>query len=430
MSYDKYNRDKEDLSYAENLVGSYIDEMNAYSQDYEWARRLYIVEYILRDGPETNLAWDIPGTYYNESDISARTYLVMLKDLNVKVYYSDFDLISCQTSFGALLGAFVTKQIVMPNGESYRFIEFLELDGSSRKNLKIRSITSSKYQPLSDFKCLNEAVSQTNSVKEIKEERQCDLFQEAEIAYNQRKYSEALSLYRKSKSCAENPDYVEDRIVELSTAERQQSLLAQAENAYEEGRYNEAISLYQTYLDLDGNNNSSNRDMIINKIATAKAEIAFEELLEKAEYYLSRAYYDQAAVAYQQALEIKPGNQNVINQLNTINQKQKAQQNARIKQEISTATSWVKSPSRQEDALITFMKYEDTGLLNGEQFYFMSILLDQYYKAAKKAFDISRRDRCVLAKRYAIKASQLGISNQAYNYLWNVHFNNRSKTCD
>jgi hypothetical protein len=76
------------------------------------------------------------------------------------------------------------------------------------------------------------------------------------------------------------------------------------------------------------------------------------------------------------------------------------------------------------------MKYEDTGLLNGEQFYFMSILLDQYYKAAKKAFDISRRDRCVLAKRYAIKASQLGISNQAYNYLWNVHFNNRSKTCD
>ncbi len=422
----------QDLSYADYLVGSFIDEMNAYSIDYDWSRRIYLVDYIFLNGPETDVAWDVPGTDFNEPQLAVRTYLRRLKELKVRVEYrNDFELIQCNTQFGNLTGAYITKKVILASGVTHEFTEFLELSGQSKSNIRIRSITSSKHRSLSDFECLRSSERPPAVVEQVEKEKRCVLFEEAESAYNEGRYSEALSLYRQSKSCSKNTPYVEQRIEELSTIERQQSLLDQANQAYAEKNFVKASSLYQTYLNFEGSNNDLvNRQAIIQLLENSKKEIAFEELLEKGEYYMSKNYYGRAITTYQEALEIKPGDTRLPSLLAQAKEKQRGQELITIKQEIAQATTWIRQSKTQEEGLVTLMKHEDSGLLTARQFYLMALVLDSDFKPAKKAFDLNNRECCILAKRFAIKASQLGISQEDSEYLWNDHYNKKSRICN
>jgi len=424
---------EEDLSFAENLVASFIEEMNDFSEkNYDYGIRFYLEDHILI-GADANVAWDIPGTGYHEPSLVFRTYMRRLKDLKVQINYeSEFELLSCNTQFGNLIGAYVIKNITLQNGDRYRFREFLEVSGTSDINTRIKSITSSKYRSLDDFQCINQETQKSipETVNEPEIEERCVLFEEAEKAYGRGSFAEALPLYRQSKVCAEDLSYVERKIEELSTIEKQESLLADANKAFSEERFQEAISLFQTYLKTESNDLSiSEKEGITQKINAAQTEIAFVEISEKAEYYMSKEYYQQAIVAYEGALELKPGNTSIQSKLREAERLLNASRTANIKQEIARATRLLRT-KKQNDALVTLMKYDDSGYLNAEHYWYMANLLDQRPREPRKELGIRGKDYCILTRRYLIKARQLGLAKSDYDYFMQDHFNKRSRTCN
>lgn len=410
------------------FMGHFIDEMNIYGNSYDIGTR-FDLEKELLVGPAALMASELPGL--EQEQIAARIYFRLLKSNGIRIAYSnDFEMVWCDTSNASIYGALVEKEVILPDGTTNKYQDFIELIKTGDKEYRIKAVFSSRFPSFSALQCRNvEKHKEIVAVNREEKNASCQFLEDADQAYHRKQYQQALLYYELALKCGGERSYVESKIAELSTAKVLQQLLQEAESHHLAADYHRALQLYESALKYDLTLAGIEQRQVQKKIQQCKDELLYAEKLETGHYYFQRGLYQEALPLLQQALRMKPGDGSVAGQVRVCEEQIRRQYQEQIRQEIAQARQSILSGRDYEEALITLMRYDDSDLIDGELFFYMAQIMDGCYNKVKKAYNLRSFDCCVLTKRYLIRAQRLGYRSEDLDNIRNDHFNNRSRTC-
>ncbi len=410
---------------AINFIGHFIDEMNIYGDTYD-SRTRFDLEQELLTSSEAILASELPGL--EEEQILARTYFRLLKEQKIQIAYSNtFEMVSCKGLKGLIYGTVVSKTVTMPDQSTYVYQDFIELIDKGKKGFRVKAIYSNRFSSFSALECRAEQTKRPPKGLQI-EEPSCSFFAEAELAYRQEQYAQALLYYEQSIGCQGKDAYIKEQISNLTTANSIHQLLKQAQAAFDVAKFQRAIQLYRSALNYDLSVINIDRSHVQNQIEQCEQEVSYLDKVDRGNYYYQRGYFNKALPLFINAVSLKSDTDiasKIIHCREQISQEYQQEMSAKI----AKARGLIKSRNSYKEALITLMNYDDSDLIDGELFFYMAMVMDACYAKVKKTYDLKGIDCCVLAKRYLIKARNLGYQSKDLDIFWKEHFNNRSRTC-
>lgn len=407
---------------AISFIGHFIDEMNIYGSSYD-SRTRFDLEQELLISSEAILASELPGL--EEEQILARTYFRILKEQKIQIAYSNtYEMVSCK---GLAYGTIVSKTVTMPDQSTYVYQDFIELIDKGNKGFRVKAIYSNRFSSFSTLECKTEQTKKPPEGLQI-EEPSCSFFAEAELAYRQEQYAQALLYYEQSIGCQGKDAYIKEQISNLTTANSIHQLLKQAQAAFNMAKFQRAIQLYRSALNYDLSVINIDRSHVQNQIEQCEQEVSYLDKVDRGNYYYQRGYFNKALPLFINAVSLKSDTDiasKIIHCREQISQEYQQEMSAKI----AKARGLIKSRNSYKEALITLMNYDDSDLIDGELFFYMAMVMDACYAKVKKTYDLKGIDCCVLAKRYLIKARNLGYQSKDLDIFWKEHFNNRSRTC-
>lgn len=402
--------------YADIVVESYIESINLYCQKYDASQKFYIENNLLSD-PNINIGSDLSGI--EERLTQANYYYFMLKNNKVVVQYKpEYQIETCNFKGRSVTGCIVSKKLIYQDGKIEQRKEFIELSKNGNA-WKITGIASDLFYNLSEFECAKKTAYSTSD---------CPLLDKAEKEYANKNFSTALTLYTKALSCTKQTAYIKNKINELNTIQNIKNIIQQADLYFERKEYKTSLYNYNGALEHSEVIEPSELSRIGKQIALCRSEIDFQLFIEDADFYFKQELYDKALALYEEALLIKPNDNELKIQKSKCEALLKAQAIEKINQSIERATTLILNKKYNEGFEI-LLKYRDSGQLQGIHLFYMAQILDTTPISIRKKFNFSLKDCCVLTKQFTIEARNLGMNSPDFERFWWDHLNQKSRSC-
>ncbi|HSO86194.1 MAG TPA: hypothetical protein VLQ91_06560 [Draconibacterium sp.] len=153
-------------------------------------------------------------------------------------------------------------------------------------------------------------------------ERFAVLIKEADLLYNQKKYTDARNSYNRALSIKPTDNYanqqvklINDLLKKQSADEQYNNIIAQADNSFKQLLYNEAAKSYQEALQIKPNEAyPKNKLKEINEILASEAQNAekqesYKQAMQQGEIMFQKQFYEKSLASYENALNLKPGDE-------------------------------------------------------------------------------------------------------------------------
>ncbi|MDB4581536.1 hypothetical protein N9164_00150 [Draconibacterium sp.] len=212
------------------------------------------------------------------------------------------------------------NQLLEQAGNEYSDEQFLDaLDGykAASKILPDEQFPKDRIAEINDLLGLIMAASELDKALN---ERFTKLVKEADLLFEQKKYSEARNVYHRALSIQPNDTYALGQVEKIAELLNQQQIdaqyneiLAKADNSFKQVLYNEAKTSYEAALVIKPDESYPKSKIAeINRIFANQAKDIrdqknYKQAMFKAGGYFTRQFYDDAMASYQNALKFKPG---------------------------------------------------------------------------------------------------------------------------
>lgn len=423
---------KDDI--RENSVREVFDlyriKMLSYCEDYNWTDRLDIQEYLLTS-QEIDFSSDIPGLDLYQ--LTASDYFHFLSQEKVKITYAkDYDLEICSIT-PPVYGVRVKKEVSTKAGTLYQYEEYIEVHLDNQNEARIHAIASNRFSAYEDIECLKKG--QESTVAEIPTQGQadCSSFTAAELAKKEGRVAAAISFYEQALDCREKTEYINEQLELLRNRSSISSLLAKGRSAYASGNLKVAINVYESLLSMDLRQQLTEQEerLVREGLATIRRDLAFSELVSAGDHHFSKRSYQKAITAYRKAEAIRPSDVSIKNKIKSANQYLQGEYRKNAKREIDYTLAKLKRDYRYDDtALLTLMKYSDTGWLSGEALFLLMQMVDGISAKARKQLRFSKRDVCVKTKLLMRQVAASSYNSAAFSEFRKYHLTERSRTCE
>lgn len=212
------------------------------------------------------------------------------------------------------------NQLLEQAGNEYNNEKFLAaLDGFKAASIIFPSEQFPKDR-IAEINDLLGLIMAASELDKAKAERFAALVKEADLLFNQTKYSDARNSYNRALSIRPTDNYAlgqVKKIIDLLKNEQVETqyreLIAQGDNSFREILYNEAIKKYEEALQLKANESyPKNKIEEINGILADQAkdlekQADYKQAIFQAESMFERQFYEKSLASYQNALNYKPG---------------------------------------------------------------------------------------------------------------------------
>lgn len=313
---------------------------------------------------------------------------------DIDVTYNNIQLLACfETRYGFNC-AIVSVQKSLTYKENHKTeLEFIFINLS---NLKISEVVFPDYYAAKGGRC--SSPDELHSKK-----KQIEIKRQADFYFDQKKYFKAKELYTSLKE-EFNDIAAISRINECNQFLSFENYLKEADNAFANKKFDAAKSLYlkifEEFPQID-------KLLIAEKIKQCDQEISeqiYRRNIEYGDYYFQKGIYNQARYFYQLALQSKPGD---IYATNKYKEAKKDDPGIAL-QAIKRAISLAEADRKNWGIAFRIMwEYEQSGLLNAENYYFMVMLLDGRDKYVKKEMGFKFRDFQNYLNIYAVKLGDI-----------------------
>ncbi len=403
------------------VVENYIESLYLYCKKYDASHRFHIENQLLAD-PNIRIGNDISGL--EDRDIQANFYFVDLKKQGVKVEYrSDFEIRACTIRGTAYTLCLLHKKLHYRNGLKDKFTEVVDLVDLGNGNWRIRTIVSSLFYNLPDFYCgaLGDAAGP--------DLQGCGVLALAEKEYGRQDFRKALPLYEDALDCTGDSAYVLLKVKELRTLVNLPELLADADQYSRMHDHGMALSIYQSILEngsalLD----SAALENVRSQIVAATRWLQRRQLLADAEAYVSARAFTMALPLYREAQALFPDDPDLAAQLADCERQAAWLTETKIRALIKEGNRLIEMGDLAKGFEI-LLRHRETGLLGTRELFYMAQILDLQPARIKRKFDLSNIDCCILTRQFMIEAKNKGAFSQDFRYLWEAHFNQKSRTC-
>ncbi len=372
------------------------------------------------DPDEPNYPNDL-GTDVATTDFS--NYLIDIRDVynhKVNMDYTINSVSACETTNQGFdfTFVFVTKTMMMVGG--IRKIELLVSVSNSSKGTKIHRVDWLSTEIIKNDECLTDELKKEN--KDIIVEATTDKFAEikksGDNAFNANNYRLAKECYEEALK-VKNDSYLLERIKICNNQITCLTDIKLSDNYSQKKEYKKSIDL----LNKIANNCPEYKNNAIEKINLYSDLIKkqnYEHYLKMGDDLFTTQLYTNAKNAYSKALEFSPNDTYLLKQIKICEGNGVQFIQSEIRKAISLAEN-----GKLANAFSIFYRYESSNLLDGDNYYFMAMVLDNNDGRVTKLFNLSRKERFHLAKIYCITAMNKGNKN-AENMYFEI-FNKKSK---
>jgi tetratricopeptide (TPR) repeat protein len=418
---------------VESILIQYINNYNNITDPYSetsddsWIEcRFYFLE---RGGGL--LPRDFDGSGY---EMTPEDYFLALnkqKENGIRVQYVNIDEVEvyeCSLDGQLYYGAFLEKE-VEKNGKFIKYTEFIEM--SSPRYVTggqiIRRIRSSLVSDFNNLECDNS--SKGDHVEE------CSILNLANYHYQKEEYGIAINYYQKALDCSNDRAFVKNRIEQLSTKQVVENILKTGNVAFSQDDFYEAISKYEEVLKYEEFLNAHLISEINKRVITCRNELAYAERVSGGDYYFRQNLFEQAKMKYIEADKFKKLSGNALRNLRICNEK--IEENIKEKQirEINHATRLIEKSNKLIKGVDLLYKYRNSNLLLAKHYVYMATVIDnpKSRRDLRNDYNLSNKDCCVLSRNFLFKAKNLSdgtVRAEDLDYIWNIQFNKRSRTCN
>jgi tetratricopeptide (TPR) repeat protein len=372
------------------------------------------------DPDEPNYPNDL-GNNIATTDFS--NYLIDIRDVynhKVNMDYTIKNVSACETSNQgfAFTFVFVTKTMMMVG--NVRKIEILVSVSNSSKGTKIHRVDWLSTEIIKNDACLSNELKKED--KEIIAEATTDKFMEikknGDNAFSTNNYRVAKECYEEALK-VKNDNYLLEQIKICNNQITCQTDIKLAEDYTQKKEYKKSINI----LNKITSNCPKYKNKAIEKINFNSDLIKkqnYEHYLKIGDDLFTTQLYTNAKNAYLKALEFSPNNDYILKQISIC----EGRGAEFIQNEIRKAISLAEN-GKLANAFSIFYRYESSNLLDGDNYYFMAMVLDNNDGKVTKLFNLTRKERFHLAKIYCINAMNKGNIN-AENMYFEI-FNKKSK---
>ncbi|MEY3050219.1 MAG: hypothetical protein RLY31_4 [Bacteroidota bacterium] len=403
------------------IVENYVESIYLYCRKYDATHRFHIENQLLAD-PNIRIGNDIDG--FVDRNIQANIYFVDLKKQRVMVEYrSDFDIVTCAVSGKSYTLCLLHKKLHYRNGLKDEFLELVDLVDLGSGNWRIRTIVSSLFYNLSDFYC---GVIPGSDGPDL---QGCEVLALAEREAGLEHFAAALSLYGEALTCATDTAYVRRKLIEMKTLADLPTRLAEADQAYRQGDYTTSLDIYRTVAAYGADQLSPiQADSVRTRIISCTGRLQGRQLLADADDLVLAHAYAKALPLYREARTLLPPDDDLSRKLADCERLANEATEEKVRDTIAAAVRLITMGAVTEGFDI-LLRHRETGLLGIQELFYMAQILDAQPRPIKRKFDLSNVDCCILARQFMIEAKNKGAFSQDFLYLWEAHFNQRSRTC-
>ena len=155
-----------------------------------------------------------------------------------------------------------------------------------------------------------------------KAERFAVLIKEADSFFNQKKYQEAKNSYNRALSINPGDNYangqikvINDILKRQKADEQYNTIIAQADNSFKQLLYNEAAISYQEALEIKPNQAYPKsklqeiNEILANEAKNAEKMDSYKQAMQQGDIMFQKQFYEKSLASYQNALSLKPGDE-------------------------------------------------------------------------------------------------------------------------
>ena len=417
---DKNNFIHTEVNYG-GFVESYFSRLSVYGSNASKANSNELALINMHyDSAEPNYPNDLNNDVAT-TDFS--NYLIDIRDVHnhkINMEYTINSVSACRTTNQGFdfTFVFVTKTITKAN--DVRKVELLVTVSNSSKGTKIHRVDWLSTEIIKNDDCLAGELSTNN--KDIIAEATTDKFTEIKKSGDN---AFAVSNYRVAKDCYEealkikNDSYLSEQIKKCNNQITCLTDIKLAEDYFQQKDYKKSMDVLNKISNncLDDKRNAVEKINLCNDLIRKQH---YAHYLKMGDDLFNTQLYTNAKDAYSKGLEFSPNDSYLLKQIKTCEENGTQFVQNEIRKAIALAEN-----GKLANAFSLFYRYESSGLLDGDNYYFMAMVLDNNDENAGKPFKITRRERYHLAKIYCIAAKNKGNKN-AENMYFEI-FNNRSR---
>ncbi len=419
-----------DKAKVKQLVKKYFTLMEVYSDlpsdksanDYR-SQLIDIFDVNVRTG--IDFASDL-FTADDQSNLSVYDYLTAIEDKyqnKIQVEFINDYYFGCTSKIGNKEFAYVSVDKTL----EYVGEKQLSISSKSKKVNQLIGIDISQSEYKINMIVFRPYKEKNNScILDQSKDEQITLFNEyskyGDTYYASADYVSAKNLYEKSLLYKSNDSRVLNQVNLCNKILNYESYKTSAEKYLSEKKFNKATEIFTKI----SNEYSEHKLYAQNKIKECDNGIRMENY----NFYKNLAYesfnkslFSKAVDNFNKALTFDVSEKTLINEMihkcNTSN-------HDFAKGQIKQAVYLAEKKHDYVGAYKLLSYYEMSGLLNGQNYYFMAMMMDGNESNIRKKMHYSKNQAYHLAKEYCLKGRNLG--NQNAEFMWERILNGKSKT--
>ncbi len=257
--------------------------------------------------------------YYNDAQIAKLIEQAVLKSKQVD-RESDFLSRLTKAELAEMLKEY--NALIDQAGKEYSKEEFLTaLDGykAASKIFPNEQFPKDRIAEINDLLGLLMVAAELDKALT---ERFATLINEADLLFGQKNYPDARNAYNRALSIKPTDAYANQQLQKINditkkqlTDEQYNGLIAQADLSFKELLYNEAAVKYKEAIQVKPNESYPKtklqeiEGLLANAASDAKKQESYKQAMEQGEIMFQKQFYDKSLASFENALSLKPGDE-------------------------------------------------------------------------------------------------------------------------
>ncbi len=432
VSFSSYDISQIDLPQLTELIKSYENYTSkSYIVGSEQEENIQAIQALFTDPQDADHFNDIKVnriksnlfTYLNDvKEVTNNKGSIEANFLNTRFYTCPYYSSSSSENYAI---AVCTKEMIIDKEKFYYNLLFV-INITDPDDYVLSGVFSKEshknYLPSCEAVSLN---TKTNTKKNINFENNIlnqarKNIEKGDELYKNKNYIEAKNLYQAALEMDPNSLIAKERIQACDKLIDSNRIRNMIETYVDNNNYSDAIQLLNELkkANYTYDENWFNEKKQLCELGIKKQE--FESIISSGDYYYDNHMYAEAKKIYSKALNLHIDDDLIYQKIQLCNEGDPNY----IKNEIQIAyNNAVKSKKYWTSTFRTYLKYEKSGYLTGENYYFMCLMMLENKKVAR-AMGYSKSLANSLSVEYFFKAKRLGCSNCDMAFLENQVFTN------
>lgn len=353
--------------------------------------------------------------FRGESNLSLDEYITCLEEnynYGIRVDYKLLEISDCMETVGGRSRGYVKfNKKLSYGGDEKNYEEIVAIEANNGEYKVVEVFFPADYN--------KNGACNMNAPPSMSDNLFNYYYDQGDAAYSRGDYIKAKEMYERALSYRQDSK-VNSRISECNKLIDLTTLKAKAESYIRSEDYGYAKELWQKIL----NRYTTESNLAKSKMDECdrlQREKQYKQYIREADALFNSYFFQQASGAYQQALNIKPGDSYAQQKMYECKMKDASYIKGRINEAIRIA----ENNNKLKEAFEILYSVEPSGQLSGQNYYFMAMMMDGREQRVDRYMDFTPNQCDHLAVVYCKQAMRMG--NAKAENMWDNIFTNRTR---